>query len=225
MSNTTLAKATIINKDKPAMRVECMFNPKEYTITKQNKWTEAGNSGSNMPQLEFTNGQPATLKMQLFFDTYAQGKDVRSYTNKLWEMMMVDPDLPQTIQGSKNDKTQKYRPPVVLFQWGETVSFEAVITNITQKFLLFLDKGTPVRATLDVTFQQASDPNKLPMQNPTSGGAGGERVWTVTAGDTLIGIAYRVYGDSNKWRRIAEANRLTQVRRLAPGTVLVIPNV
>ena len=41
---------------------------------------------------------------------------------------------------------------------------------------------------------------------------------------TLGLIAHREYGDTALWRLIAEANRLDDVRRLVPGTVLVIPN-
>ncbi len=112
----------------------------------------------------------------------------------------------------------------MLFQWGAAWSFEAVITSLSQQFTLFLSDGTPVRATLTVNFQQVRDTANLAPQNPTSGGAGGERVWQVGAGDTLAWIAYREYGDATKWRLIAQANNLIQVRELAPGTVLVIPN-
>ncbi len=171
-----------------------------------------------MPQLEFGGGQPATLQMQLFFDTYAEGKDVRKeYTDSIWQLMMVD-------QALKDPKNKKGRPPKVRFQWGSAWSFDAVITSVNQKFTLFLSDGTPVRATLDVTFQQIKDEALLPPQNPTSGGVGGERVWVVNEGDTLAWIAYKEYGDANQWRLIADANRLTQVRRLVPGTVLEIPN-
>ena len=82
-----------------------------------------------------------------------------------------------------------------------------------------------MRATLDVNFQQIKDSKQLRPQNPTSGGEGGEREWVVSTGDTLAWIAYKMYGDSTQWRRIAEFNRLLNVRRLAPGTKLVIPNV
>jgi nucleoid-associated protein YgaU len=49
-------------------------------------------------------------------------------------------------------------------------------------------------------------------------------VWTVAEGDTLGWIAFKSYGDTASWRRIADANRLRDVRRLTPGAVLVIPN-
>lgn len=218
MNSASLAHAVIINRDGGNTHIPCMFNPKEYSFSKSNQWAPGRGKGQNMPQLEFGSGQPATLQMQLFFDTYAAGEDVRKkYTDAIWKLMMVDPKL-------KDPKTHKSRPPKVCFQWGSAWTFDAVITSISQKFTLFLHDGTPVRATLDVTFQQIQDESLLPKQNPTSGGVGGERVWIVNEGDTLAWIAYKEYGDSTQWRRIADANRLTQVRRLAPGTVLEIPN-
>lgn len=218
MDGASLAHAKIINLDGGGSPIECMFNPKEYSFSKRNQWTAGKSKGSNMPQLEFGGGQPATLQMQLFFDTYAAGKDVRKeFTDSIWQLMMVDQKL-------KDPKNKKGRPPKVRFQWGSAWSFDAVITTVTQKFTLFLSDGTPVRATLDVTFQQIKDAALFPPQNPTSAGAGGERVWVVNEGDTLAWIAYKEYGDSNQWRRIADANRLTQVRRLVPGTALEIPD-
>jgi len=218
MNGASLAHAKIINLEGGGAPIECMFNPKEYSFSKRNQWTFGQSKGQNMPQLEFGSGQPATLQMQLFFDTYAAGADVRKkYTDAIWQLMMVVPSL-------KDPKTHKSRPPKVRFQWGSAWTFDAVITSITQKFTLFDVHGTPVRATLDVTFQQIKDESLLPKQNPTSGGVGGERVWVVNEGDTLAWIAYKEYGDSTQWRRIADANRLTQVRRLVPGTALEIPN-
>jgi len=141
----------------------------------------------------------------------------KAYTGAIWEMMKVDPAL-------SNHKSKKGRPPVVIFQWGSTWTFKAVITSIRERFTLFLSNGTPVRSTLDVTFQQIQDEKWYPSTNPTSGGVGGERIWTVNEGDTLAWIAYKEYGDPNLWRLIADANKLTRVRQLMPGITLEIPN-
>ena len=213
--------------------VQCMFNPKEYAFSKQNSWTYKPTKGTNIGLFEFGSGQPTTLQMQLFFDTYMntrtksdQPKDVRkAYTAKIWDMMKIDSNLKGTagISGQASKDT-KGRPPVVIFQWGNTWTFKAVITSITERFTLFLSDGTPVRSTLDVTFQQIQDKDAHPPTNPTSGGVGGERVWTVSAGDTLAWIAYKEYGDANLWRLIADANRLIKVRQLTTGMILEIPN-
>jgi hypothetical protein len=230
-----LAHATIIDKDHGDIKVPCLFNPKEYTFSKQNSWSGKPTKGSNLGLFEFGNGQATTLSMQLFFDTYANikngttggtPKDVRTeYTAAIWEMMQVDTKLSNlNDKPGSPSKNKKGRPPVVVFQWGSTWSFKAVITSIKERFTLFLPNGTPVRSTLDVTFQQVQDKNQHPPTNPTSGGVGGERVWTVSEGDTLAWIAYQEYGDATSWRLIAYANRLTRVRQLTPGMILEIPN-
>src|SRR5215471_11563223 len=223
-TDSTRVPAEIINADTDE-KVECYFNPKEYTFTKTNNWAPDPKAGYNVPQLNFGGGQPATLQMELFFDTYTKtrsdGKceDVRRvYTDKIWKLMMVNPKL-------IDQKNKKGRPPKVMFQWGHAWYFSAVITSVSQKFTLFDFDGTPVRATLTVAFQQIQDTAEMaPKQNPTSGGVGGERVWTVTDGDTLAWIAHKEYGDTSRWRLIADANNLTDVRHLTPGTMLVIPN-
>jgi nucleoid-associated protein YgaU len=218
MSSTQLAEAFIENletKDK----IKCLFRPKEYTFTKTNSWPKDQKGGKNTPAINFGGGQPATLQMELLFDTYADGKDVRDeYVNKLWALMYVDE------KKAKKEKNKKARPPKVKFHWGKAWTFEAVITSLSVKFTLFLPDGTPVRATATVSFQQVEDTKDLPKQNPTSGGVGGERVWTVTDGDRLDWVAYQELGDTAAWRRIAEANRMGQVRQLVPGTILLIPN-
>jgi Contractile injection system tube protein/LysM domain len=225
MSNSAgLAKATIVKLDKQnhpvrSESVEVMFNPKELTFTKQNNWQLGQKPKSNVPDFEFSGGGSTTLKIQLFFDTYSARKDVRKqYTDAIYKLMWVDEHL-------TDKKNKKGRPPTVRFQWGKTIGFDAVITNINQRFTLFLpDDGTPVRAVLDVTFSQVKDQLFYPAQNPTSGGVGGEKVWVVKSGDTLAWIAFNEYNNANNWRLIAETNGLTSVRDLTPGTKLIIPH-
>jgi hypothetical protein len=219
MSDSSFVKAVIRNIDHPEKpAIQCMFNPKEYSIAKKAQWTQPTGVGKNMGDYQFGGGQPSTLSLQLMFDTFEFGTDVRAHSDEVWGLILIDKTL-------KDRKSGKGRPPIVCFQWGETFSFKAVITSITQKFTLFSQNGAPVRATLDVGFQEVIDETEKPKQNPTSGGLGGGRQWTVKEGDTLTAIAYEEFGDSNKWRAIADANRLTQVRRLKPGTMLEIPNL
>ena len=208
-----MPKAFIENLD-TGERIEVLFNPKEYTVTKSNSWQRANTSGSNLPDTRFASGQPATLTVQLFFDTYEQKTDVRRFTNKIARLMEVS----IREEGENN----KLRPPKVKFHWGLTWSFKAVVTNMTQKFTLFLPTGTPVRATVDVTLQQIEDEGVFPNQNPTSGGGGGRRTRVVAAGETLDWIAYQELGDPKAWRRLAEANQIADPLGLTPGTVLVI---
>jgi hypothetical protein len=209
-----LEPATIVNQDTNDT-VRCMFNPHEYTLTKQNQWQRGDTKGKNVPRLKFSQGGSQTLKLQLFFDTYADGTDVREHTDPLWRMMMINTD-------KTNPRSNKSEPPPVSFQWGG-LNFVAVITNMSQKFTLFLKDGTPVRTVVDITLEQLGDEEDYPRQNPTSGGGEAHKTRIVQAGERIDLIAFDEYGDATEWRRIAEANALTHPLRLRPGQRLVIP--
>src|SRR5690606_25491342 len=107
-----LVKATIRNLDTDET-VTCMFNPTKYSFAKTVGWgAPEGKSGRglNIPPLEFTGGEAATITLNLFFDTTATGEDVRdAYTNKLWNLALINKDKidPQTKTG---------RPPRCMFE-------------------------------------------------------------------------------------------------------------
>lgn len=213
-SQTGLEKAAIINLDTKET-IDCMFRPKEYTFTKTNTWQSEMITGKNVPKVEFSGGQAMKLTMELFFDTYELGTDVRkTHTDRIWRLMMINP--------SNKDKGNKGWPPQCEFRWGLAWSFKAVITSINQKFTLFLADGTPVRSTMTVTFLQAAEEGVYPGQNPTTVSKPGYKTRRVKQGETLDWIAFEEYGDSNRWRYLADINRLDDPMRLAPGQVLAI---
>lgn len=168
MSSGPLVKAIIRAIEPPNTVVECLFNPKEYQIQRSNNWGPADNSTKDAHDLTFSGSSGAKLSMQLFFDTYLTKRgngtsvvDVRTYTDKLWEMMNINDAL-------RDPKTQKGRPPRVIFTWGQSWLFKAVITSMDQKFTMFMPNGIPVRAMVSVEFQEAEEHKAL----RASGGAG-----------------------------------------------------
>jgi nucleoid-associated protein YgaU len=195
--------------------VPCMFNPFEYTVSKSNSYEEKSKNNSDVPHVEFKKAGAQTLKLALTFDTYEADEDVSITTNKLWKLM-------ESKTREEGGSDNKVPPPEVAFEWG-VFRFVSVITNMTQKFTLFKNDGTPVRAKVDVTFTQYKDLNDYPNQNPTSGGGPVERVWRVVSSDRLDSIAAKVYGDSTKWRLIAEYNKVVNPLALRAGQLLMIP--
>jgi hypothetical protein len=195
--------------------VSCMFNPYEYSVSKTNTFSETPANDSNNPQAQLSNTGPQTLKLKLTFDTYESKEDVTLETNKLWKFMMRS----ESDSGGSNNRSEA---PQVAFEWG-VFKFVSYITQMTQKFTLFKKDGTPVRATVDVTFTQYTDVDDYERQNPTSGGGTTERLYRVIAGDRLDTIAAKVYQDSAKWRLIAEYNEISNPLRLQPGQMIRIP--
>jgi hypothetical protein len=201
-------------KKSGGVSIDCMFNPFEYTVSKTNTYSERSRNRSSVPEVEFQKAGPQTLQLSLMFDTYEKDEDVSLITNKLWKFM----DSKTREENNQN----KVPPPEVAFEWG-VFRFVAVITNMTQRFTLFKQDGTPVRAKVDVTFTQHKDLEDYPGQNPTSGGGPVQSVRTIIGGDRLDNIAYEVYGDATKWRRIAEYNKIDNPFVLQSGQHLTIP--
>src|SRR5476651_1891232 len=101
--------------------IDCWFNPKEYTIQKQNQWKVDPVVGTALPTAQFGGGQPRKLSLDLLFDsTDSDSLDVTDVTQQLFKAMEVQASLASGT--GKNSG----RPPMITFIWGSTVSFKAV---------------------------------------------------------------------------------------------------
>jgi Contractile injection system tube protein len=204
--------------------IECWFNPKEYTISKSNQWKTKEITGTSLPPAQFGGGKPRELKLDLLFDgTSSETQDVRDATDRLFKMM----ESSSEFASNKNSG----RPPMVTFGWGSVVSFKAVATSLSVKYVLFHPDGTPLRAQVNLSLLQAEEAvggsanaGNRP-QNPTTRSAAGLGTRTIRDGDSLPLIAFEYYGDPSRWRAIAEANDIDDPLALARGSELAIPRV
>ena len=203
--------------------VKFMFNPTEYSISKSNKWENKANKSGNVPKWEFGGGDPRQMTIELFFDSYmprpgVSADDVRSKTNMLFKFMMIDTAL-------KGAKSKMGQPPACRLVWGKDSKyhFDCYIMSCAVRYTMFNQDGVPIRATATLTLKETADPDDLGGTNPTSRGEPGRKIYVVNEGDRLDWIAYREYNDASEWRRIAEANHITNPLALQPGMTLVIP--
>jgi LysM repeat protein len=200
-----LSKAFIQPDDGDPIPV--LFNPTQYSLDKGNQIAEIGIPGLASPILQYVRGNARTLTMELFFDTYEQQTDVREHTDEIYGLLGIE--------------SATHVPPVCTFTWGQ-FNFRCVLERVGGRFTLFLADGTPVRATLNVTFKEFIDVEIEVRSTPTQS-ADHTKTRTVKRGDSLSSIAAVEYGDPAKWRPIAEANAIDNPRVLRPGQVLVIP--
>ena len=158
--------------------------------------------------------------MELTLDTTATGEPVTTYTSALLDLMKIDSELPDA-----NTKTNSARPPYCTFHWGDFHSFKAIIQSLSIRFTYFAGNGTPLRAKANVSFKQFEDEDAYGPQNPTSGTPHPHLVHQVSVGETLDRIAAVRYGDPTRWRLLAETNGVIDPFDLAPGTMLMIPDL
>jgi hypothetical protein len=115
-------------------------------------------------------------------------------------------------------------PPFVTFGWGPNIIFyQAIVDKVDVTYHRFLG-GVPVRATAKVRLIEVPPPFPLGMTNPTSGGVTPLRTRTLVEGDTLASIAFEEYKDPNKWRALAEVNKIDDPMRVKAGSVIMVPD-
>lgn len=195
--------------------IVAMFNPDRLTISRNAQWQSQQAARRDSPELQFTTAEPSTLSVELTFDTYDSPDlvkhSVATSTSKLVHLTTVE------------THGDKHRPPVCQLKWGSAgVFFQGVLQQLVHQYTLFMEDGTPVRATARCLFRQwRTNQNDLQRQNIMSSDVA--KVWVLQQGQTLAAIAAQEYGDVNSWRAIADANGIDDPLALPVGRALVLP--
>ncbi|GAB3258535.1 CIS tube protein [Kineosporia babensis] len=223
-SNTgELVKAVLIDTTTGSAH-PVAYNPEELRLDQGNQFAEIAIPGLDASPLQYVRGRNRTLSMDLLFDTYESGTDVRTRTGPIVRLL------------NKNPAT--LAPPVLLFSFGR-LQLRCVLTDAAERFTMFDRDGTPVRCSMSVKLQEYVDLPITVEQGLTglAGLAGGvvsaigratvrpgtAAVHVVAAGDTLSAIAGAYLGDPGRWREIARANDIVDPLGLVPGAHLAIP--
>jgi hypothetical protein len=208
-----LAKAKIVVTEgrRANEEIPVLFNPTEYSLEISNKYQKSGPPGLSNPIVQFVNGEADQLSMDLYFDTHNDGSDrpVTDTTQLIASLMWIDPEI--------------HAPPRIIFQWGQ-LSFKAVIEKLTQRFTMFRSDGIPLRATINVSFTQYRTLAEQLVQ-PRRNSADKTKRRVLNSADSIWLLAHREYRDVRFWREIARRNRIEDPRAIAPGDVLIVPQL
>ncbi|MFB2971834.1 LysM peptidoglycan-binding domain-containing protein [Aerosakkonema sp. BLCC-F183] len=201
-----LEKLKILIEDQtqgiPNKEIRVLFNPNQVAISKTG-WREDPGQGL------VADREPATLSIELFFDTTILGKyppeNVQNYTKQIYSLTLI----------GKNE-----RPPLCQLIWGKNILLPlGILKSLTKTLTHFLEDGTPVAAKLSCNFQEWQDPTqKKKIENPID-----DPIRIVKQGETLSSIAAEEYNDPTLWRLIAKKNQIDNPRLLKPGQRLTIP--
>lgn len=199
----------ILDGNKKGKQIEILYFPPEYSLERSNTFSEIAIPGLESPYLQFVKGNAGTITIEVFYDTYEKGTDVREITSQLTDLLNIDPTI--------------HAPPPLQFIWGldPKEPFNCVLERVTKKFTMFNSDGVPVRARLNITlkeFKMQLNSRERELQSPDK-----TKVYIAKQGDSLWAIAYREYGDPDMWRPIAQKNNIYDPRSLKPGTELIIP--
>lgn len=210
------------------------FNPENITISRQSNTTRPNSASSKggVPAgsrgTVFKGSPPATisLKKLIFY-----GRDTKSRCDQLLNWMSPAGGLLGALGAAAlaaaTGINLATRLPLVTFQWGPPgvgFMYDCNVSKVTINYTRFAGTGIPIRAEVNIDLQeQPSLFGTLPT-NPTSGGLPGRRAHTVTAGESLAGIATASYGHPGAWRAVAVTNGIEDPLRVRPGDQIYLPN-
>ncbi len=204
MDISRLAKATITNTS-TAVRFQVMYNPDELRLEQGNDFAEVGIPGLDAPPMQYVRGKSRVLSMDLFFDSYESGDDVRMYTGPLVTLLNKEP--------------LTKAPPVLLFSMGQ-LNFQCVLVDASQRFTMFRRDGTPVRSTIAARFQEFV---RVEIEIEQGLFIGPPALHDAVRNETVSSIAGAMLGDPARWREIADANDLDDPFDVPPGLTLQVP--
>ncbi len=155
--------------------------------------TASASTSGGGSQMQFKNVDIGDFNVTLFYDTYETGEDVRNKINSITSLVFPTVSQKETKQ-----------PPLCAFIWGGFV-YKGKVSKVSQKFLMFLSTGIPVRAELELTFKTVLTKEE---DQKNKGKEACRKLWMVKKGERLDIIADQALKDPKMWRKIAETNNI-----------------
>lgn len=206
-------------KDTKTQELEVMFNPTDYSNSLNAKWI------GETSNIEFIKSNYSNFEVNLFFDSYEEGVDVREdHKTREGKTVIGTKRILKLAIPTVPGKNRR-QPPVCMFSWGKFY-FKGVIESVKQKFTLFLPDGIPARAHLTIIFK-----NVLSLKDALElNGVGAcRKARIVKDGDRLDIIAAEELKDPDKWYLIAKVNKIPDPLNFPTnkdmGRLLIIPDV
>ncbi len=200
----------VFNDKESESVINITFNPTEYSIKKNNTFSEATIPGLGSPIIQFSSGKSKTLSLELLLDTYTydKGVDIREkYIDKLEKLIEIDGSL--------------HAPPPCQVRWSSLI-FVGVLESISKNYVLFKNDGTPVRARVSLSFKEYIAVEIQVKKNRNSSPDKYKRR-IIIEGDSLWFMSYKEYGSPDCWRLIAEENNIDNPLQVEAGQELLIP--
>ncbi|HUD37098.1 MAG TPA: hypothetical protein VMR14_09385 [Streptosporangiaceae bacterium] len=193
-----------------ASEIGFTFNPERITISHSYRTTATGN------------GRDEQIKNLGFLEIRIDKVYLVGESTKIDAETLILWSCPAPAAGAQ-DAQQSVQPAVLQFTWGGGLSYLVNMRSVTVTFVRFSGStGIPIRAEAHLELY-TSVVTELSSTNPTSGGPAGRSSHTLDASECLATLATASYGRPGAWRRIARANAIDDPLRVAPGTVMYLP--
>lgn len=190
------------------------INPSSYSHNHKVNYDNTVALGASGATLEFKGIDPQTISFEIYFDaTGAVDASTTAVQDQINTFKAVCFDYQDEL----------HEPNYLIVSWG-TLVFKCKMTSMDLTYSLFKPDGTPLRAKASVNFEQALDASEIEKSADDKSPDLTHQI-VILEGDTLPLICHNVYGDSSYYLEVAAFNKLTNFRKLDPGTVIHLPSI
>ena len=208
---TAYDSASYVSKGKEC---QIQINPESYSRKHKTKYDNKVALGASGASLEFQGMSPETISFDIYFDSTGAIKDSTS---------SVDDQISTLKEVCYEYQDEIHEPNYLIISWGSLV-FKCKLTSLDLTYSLFQPDGTPLRAKVSVSFEEALDESEISKKaNPKSPDLSHHVM--VRQGDTLPLICHKIYGDSRYFQEVARYNKLTSYRNLKVGSIINLPSI
>jgi len=202
---------------------EAMFNPASFSQKYEIEYGRHQGLNSTNKRVDYARSKPRELNLKLVLDgTGVQEMGIltldrqKSVSDRVKEFI----DLTFRMNGNIHE------PNFLVVEWGGKddggLIFSCRLASVDVAYTSFNRDGSPLRAELDVKLISDQDVKKrMAQENKSSPDLTHSRI--VKSGDTLPLLTKEVYGSSQYYLRVAQANNLDDFRNLTPGQEIFFP--
>jgi len=197
---------------------EAMFNPESFKRSYEIMYGRGQGIGSTDQSAVYSQNRPSDLNLNLVLDgTGVHDMGIAQLGGTKTVQERVDHFLELTFKMNG----EHHGPNYLRVEWG-ALNFSCRLGNVDVNYTSFDRDGKALRAELDVTFISDTEVEKrLREENRSSPDLTHTRL--VCSGDTLPLLSKEMYGSSQYYLYIANANRLDDFRNLKPGQAIFFP--
>lgn len=199
-------------------KFEAMFNPESFKESYTTVYDQSQGVNSSGAELTFVKSKPSDLSIHLVLD----GSGVN-------EMGVASLGGTQSVRDRVNNfleiayrfQGEIHQPNFLSIKWGD-INLPCRLSNVDINYTSFDREGKALRAELDATFiSDVEIEKRLREENKSSPDLTHKRL--VKNGDTLPLLSKEIYGSSEHYLYIANANGLDDFRNLIPGQEIFFP--
>lgn len=173
--------------------------------------------GSLAPRTEFSQYQAETVSFEIIIDGTGAVPGPDLFTTADDVSTQID-DLKNLVYRYDGNN---HEPNILKLSWGQ-FNFTGRLENLKLQYTLFSSEGNALRAKVNLSFKSYMTSDEELKQASRSSPDLTHTI-DVKAGDTLPLLCYQVYKNSGYYVQVARYNKLTDFRKLKPGTRLQFP--